>query len=188
MKLYLNNDISVVDTETHRQLLFGDWVQSSLEHGSIRSGLAYVEGFHLAMMAAGDVGKVLFVGGGGCVGPIQFQAMYPGLAIDVIEISSEIAMIAREYFGYTGNIIVADARDVDCRGYDLVLMDAYGLDGGLVSGIDTGEAVVMTNSLDGSMFSVPGKRQKLFLTGAKPRLAAYDRKLLPNLEDIWRSL
>lgn len=198
--LYMSDGIRVVDTPTHRQMIFdGEYsvIQSSVEHDSIRSGLPYIDGFHIAAMAAGDVRRVLFVGGGGCVGPTQFAQLYPGIVIDVVEISSRIASIALRYFYYEGLIRIADARSfvagVPDNYYDVVLMDAYHGDGVMVEGMDLKRIgrVVMTNSLDGSgeglTFRVPGKKQVLRMTGGELRLRPYDSGLLPNLLEIYKS-
>ncbi len=198
--LYRADGVLVVDTATHRQLIFDRQytvIQSSVEHDSIRSGLAYIEGFHIAAMAVPEVRKVLFVGGGGCVAPTQFAHFYPGARVDVVEVSAQIASVAQRYFYYDRPIVVEDARDFIARVadnyYDVVLMDAYYGDGIMVEGLDLKRIgnVVMTNSLsgkgEGTRFDVPGKRQKLFMTGGELRLKPYNVSLLPRLREIYES-
>ncbi len=190
----------MMDTPTHRRMIFdGKYsvIQSSVEHDSICSGLSYIDGFHLAAMAAEKLERVLFVGGGGCVGPTQFAHFYPSATIDVVEISEQIASIAKRYFYYDRPIQIEDAKDFTERTpdgyYDVVLMDAYYGDGVMVEGLDLRRIgqVVMTNSLSGAgsgiRFDVPGKRQKLFMEGGTLALKAYDVRVLPRLREIYKS-
>ncbi len=196
---YQSSGISVIDTDTHRCLVFVDQhntIQSSIEHDSIRSGLAYVEGFHLAMMAASfPVRNVLFLGGGGCVGPTQFAAMYPGTTITVVEKDPYIAEIARKYFYYEGLIVIQDAASFVAREpggwYDVVIVDVYEADGREIEipGVSRIGKIVMTNKLSGSglgrVFKVPHKpNQILDLCGGDFELRPYDIFLLPNLAEI----
>ncbi len=200
--IYQGDGIQVVDTETHRCLIFNgkhDVVQSSLERESwFRSGNIYVEGFHLAMMAAKPpVRRVLFLGGGGCVGPIQFDAMYPGAMVTVVEKDPRIAAIAEKYFGYEGNIVVEDAGSFVARqatmSYDVVIVDVYETDGRKVDvpGVFRVGKVVMFNELSGRgtgyVFSVPGAKQILDLHGGEFRLGSFDAGLLPYLSEIANS-
>lgn len=198
--IYQVDGVRVVDTDRHRQMIFdGEYtaIQSSVEHDSICSGLPYIDGFHIAAMAVPEVRKALFVGGGGCVAPTQFAHFYPNARIDVVEISPQIAFIARQFFWYNGQIVIADAkefvRDVPDNFYDVVLMDAYQEDGVMVEGLDLKRigSVVMTNSLSGQgegiKFSVPGKRQKLFMTGGTLTLKPYNARILPRLLEIYKS-
>ncbi len=186
----------MVDTATHRQLFTGNYsaLQSSLEHGSLRSGLTYIEGFHLAMMAAESPKRVLFLGGGGCVGPLQFAALYPGISITVVEKSAQIMGIAYRHFNYEGDIVVADAADFVAaqpdNSYDVVLVDVYDEECWKVNipGVYRIGTVVMLNELSGfgtgRVFKVPGSKQILDLHGGDFKLRPYNKALLPCLAEI----
>ena len=98
------------------------------------SGLRYTDGFHLAVALSGRPRRVLFIGGGGAIGPRQFAAFYPEADIDVVEVDSRILCAARRFFGLVesarlhahlgdGRMFTVAAPD-DC--FDIVVLDAYG--------------------------------------------------------------
>ncbi len=139
--------IQVVEDDTHRYMLFegdGGECQSSISLNSWRSGNPYTDGFHLAKIADSDTERVLFIGGGGCIGPVQFQNMYPEIQIDVVENDRTVAMLATRYFGANDiNIIVADGRKYleTCSDdyYDIIIIDAYGPNSCVPAGLATVE-------------------------------------------------
>ena len=77
--------------------------------------------------------SILVLGGGALTLPQYLAYKYPGSTIDTVEIDPELAVIAREHFGYQDpsnvNLIFADARtyvNQTDRQYDVVIVDVYG--------------------------------------------------------------
>jgi predicted membrane-bound spermidine synthase len=129
--------IVVRETATHRELVFEgrDWelIHTRVRRGKPRrSGWPYTDGFQLALVLVSNAKRVLFVGGGGGVGPMQFARARPELAIDVVEVDAEVLRIAREFFAFeTGPLLrafVEDGRvflERSTDRYDVVVLDAY---------------------------------------------------------------
>ena len=87
---------------------------------------------HLGVALAGDVDRVLFVGGGGFSGPRRFVAEYPNATVDVVELDPVVVEVARAHFGVEPSerlrVHVGDGREflqATDRTYDLVVLDAY---------------------------------------------------------------
>ncbi len=106
----------------------------------LMSGARYTDGFHLSVALAGPPRRVLFIGGGGAVGPRQFAAFYPEAEVDVVEIDAQILCAARRFFGLKddrrlhahvgdGRSFIAAAPD---DWFDVVVLDAYAGAGYLV--------------------------------------------------------
>ncbi|MBX3232203.1 MAG: fused MFS/spermidine synthase [Labilithrix sp.] len=97
------------------------------------SGPGYVDGFHVAMLLEPRPEQVLFLGGGACIAPRQFEAAYPDVSIDVVENDPWVIAAANRYFGFriTKRISVhaTDARkfvkESTFGPYDLVVLDVY---------------------------------------------------------------
>ena len=96
-----------------------------------RHVFAYTKYFHLAMLAADDPDRVLFVGGGGYTGPQDFEERYD-IEIDVVEIDPEVTDAAEEYFGLEqserltahtddGRTYLQETEET----YDVIVLDAY---------------------------------------------------------------
>lgn len=96
-----------------------------------RHVFAYTNYFHLAMLAADEPERVLFVGGGGYTGPQDFEQRYD-VEIDVVEIDPEVTAAAEEYFGLERSVnltaYTADGRTYlqeTEKTYDVIVLDAY---------------------------------------------------------------
>jgi spermidine synthase len=93
----------------------------------------YPRYFHLSMLLAEDVDRVLFVGGGGFSGPERFLREYPNFTVDVVELDPAVVRAADRYFGVNRshprlNVHVGDGRaflESTNRTYDVVVLDAY---------------------------------------------------------------
>lgn len=100
-------------------------------------GGGYVREFHRAMRVTPRPQRILFLGGGACIGPMQFEARYADATIDVVESSPLVVEAAKRYFGFRETarlkLHIADARaflataaqDGATRSYDLVILDIY---------------------------------------------------------------
>lgn len=131
--------ITVREASGHREMVARDgggrelvWTRASLAEPS-RSGWFYVELFHLAAARARHRGRALFVGCGGGVGVRRFAEVYPGLAIDVVEVDPRVLHLAARWFGLgdvpgvtahvaDGAAFVAAARPAS---WDVAVVDAY---------------------------------------------------------------
>ena len=96
-----------------------------------RHVFSYTRYFHLAMLAADDPERVLFVGGGGYTGPQDFEQRYD-VEVDVVEIDPEVTAAAEEYFGLEqsenltahtddGRTFLQETEET----YDVIVLDAY---------------------------------------------------------------
>lgn len=92
----------------------------------------YPRYFHLGVVLAEDVDRVLFIGGGGFSGPRRFAAEYPGVTIDVVELDPVVVDVAKAHFGVEASdrlrIHVGDGREFlerTNRTYDVIVLDAY---------------------------------------------------------------
>lgn len=92
----------------------------------------YTKSFHLAGLFNPNLEQVLFVGGGGFSGPKSFLSIYPDIAVDVVEIDSDVIDAARKFFFVSDDprlgIINKDARvylSQTDKDYDAVILDAY---------------------------------------------------------------
>lgn len=94
-------------------------------------GGGYVREFHRAMRTTPRPRRVLFLGGGAGVGPMQFERRYADVAIDVVEKEPLVVEAAKRHFDFRETdrlkLHVADARDFLARAspYDLVILDLY---------------------------------------------------------------
>lgn len=105
-------------------------------------GGGYVREFHRAMRTTPRPQRILFLGGGACVGPSQFAKRYDDVTIDVVESEEIVAEAAKRHFDFKETdklkLHVTDARDflAECGSYDLVILDIYdarGIPSGLTS-------------------------------------------------------
>ncbi len=127
-------ELEVVDRDGVRTLSL-DGAPHSATYVDDRSGyvFAYPRYFHLSMLLAEDVDRVLFVGGGGFSGPKRFLAEYPNVTVDVVELDPAVVEAARRYFGVNEshprlNVHVRDGREFlesTNRTYDVIVLDAY---------------------------------------------------------------
>jgi len=125
-----------------RVLKFDRLVQSGIvvedePDAPVRSACGYTDLLHLGMVVRdAPPERVLFIGGGGGVGPMVFRQDYPSIErIDVVDVDPAVFRMAREYFRYpepgADPVIrshVADGRlyvlECDAR-YDYIVLDAY---------------------------------------------------------------
>lgn len=98
-----------------------------------RSGWFYVELFHLAAARARGRRRALFIGSGGAVGVRQFAEVYPGIAIDLVDVDPRVLGLAADWFDL-GSIPrltthVADGAAFLERSagepWDVIVVDAY---------------------------------------------------------------
>jgi hypothetical protein len=100
---------------------------------------------HVALLCAGGPlsapasaqpsgeGRVLFVGGGGGIGPRQCALAWPEANIDVVELESEVIALGGSQFGFTpslrSSIHCGDGlrflADSDPAHYDAIVIDAF---------------------------------------------------------------
>lgn len=108
------------------------WTRASIAEPS-RSGWFYVELLHLAAARARHRTRALFIGCGGGVGARRFAEVYPGMAIDVVELDPRVLDLARRWFALDevpgvaahvadGAAFVAAAAPAT---WDVVVVDAY---------------------------------------------------------------
>lgn len=114
--------------------LYLDGVRHSATYTDGRQGcvFSYTRYFHLPMLFAENVDRVLFVGGGGFSGPKRFLAEYPNVTVDVVEIDPAVVGAARRYFDVPDsprlNVHVEDGRrflESTNRTYDVIFLDAF---------------------------------------------------------------
>ncbi len=98
-----------------------------------RSGWFYVDLFHLAAARARHRTRALFIGCGGAVGVRQFAEVYPGIAVDLVDVDPAVIDLARDWYGLGGipqvSVHVGDGFDFVARApaatWDVVVVDAF---------------------------------------------------------------
>lgn len=108
------------------------WTRTALSDSS-KSGWPYVDLFHVASALARHRRRALFVGSGGAVSVHQFARVYPGIAIDLVELEPAAIELARAWFGLDAvprlTVHIADGasfiRHAHPRTWDIVVIDAY---------------------------------------------------------------
>ncbi|MCL2778719.1 MAG: fused MFS/spermidine synthase [Polyangiaceae bacterium] len=131
--------VVVRENARFRELVFvsptRELVQSRQDRtNKLRSGWGYVDGLHVGMLLDERPRRILFLGGGACIGPRQFEAIYDDATIDVVDSEAIVVDAAHRFFGLRTSerlrVYVADARQFACgcssKEYDLVVLDAYG--------------------------------------------------------------
>lgn len=76
-----------------------------------------------------DIKSALVLGLG--AGVVSSELMNRGVDVDSVEINDKMIEVAREHFGFTGNVFLEDARIVvkkSKKKYDLVVLDAFLVD------------------------------------------------------------
>jgi SAM-dependent methyltransferase len=109
------------------------WSRADLREAR-RSGWFYVELFHLAASRANSRSRALFLGSGGGVGVRQFAEVYPGIALDLVDIDPCVVELAHAWYGLGSipklTVHVADAFDFVASApaacWDIVVVDTYG--------------------------------------------------------------
>jgi spermidine synthase len=72
----------------------------------------------------GHVGLVIGLGGGKTASDLAAR----GIEVDAVELESDIASVAKKYFGYKGKVIVGDGITYlreNLKVYDIILLDAF---------------------------------------------------------------
>jgi spermidine synthase len=92
----------------------------------------YIRAFSQAAAAAGEVRRVLLIGGGAYTLPRLILQQYPEARVDVVEIDPKLDELAERYFGWQPDprvrIIHTDGRvflNTNQQDYDLIYMDAF---------------------------------------------------------------
>ncbi len=130
--------ISVVDVGNQERLLqFDRYIESNiLLREPYPSRSEYTNYFQLAFLVKPDMGRTLFVGAGGGIGPRAFNAINPGMEIDVVDIDRRVLEIAGSYFFMPQSPkihpVAADGRMFfrnPVGMYDCIVLDAFTVGG-----------------------------------------------------------
>lgn len=132
----------------------------------LSAGPGYIDALHVGMLLDERPKRVLFLGGGACIAPRQFEVAYPDASIDVVEKEPVVIAAASRYFGFkvTKNVAVhvADAKkfvhDLPYGPYDLIVIDCYDAAGvppelltpGFFTSLPNAAPAVVANLLKGS--------------------------------------
>jgi spermidine synthase len=115
-----------------RLLRFNNHVQSIIDQKPPYNSDTYTNSFELARIFKPKLTRVLFIGGGGAVGPRNFLDHDKEVKVDVVEIDPLVVDISRDYFHLRDNarlkIYVEDGRRFVRRTtdkYDVVILDAF---------------------------------------------------------------
>ncbi|HYJ84898.1 MAG TPA: fused MFS/spermidine synthase, partial [Pyrinomonadaceae bacterium] len=126
--------VMVVDDQRsgRRLLRFNNQVQSIIDQKPPYNSDSYTNSFELARIFKPKLTRVLFIGGGGAIGPRDFLAHDREVKVDVVEIDPLVVDISRDYFHLQDDgrlkIYVEDGRRFVRRTtdkYDLVILDAF---------------------------------------------------------------
>jgi spermidine synthase len=130
-------EIFVRETPTARELVFRTTTEvvqnSELLSEPLRSGFAYIDGFHLCMAISPRARRALFIGGGAGLAPRQFVRAYPRLSVTVVERDAQVLALARKHFGLEPSgrleVVHADGRVVlqkaEPGAWDVVVIDVH---------------------------------------------------------------
>jgi Spermidine synthase len=135
----LYRDIVVYEEDGLRCMRFGKQVSGRQSCQSLREPQRLV--LEYTRMMAGALymnpapARVLVIGLGGGSLPSMLQRLYPGIAIDIVEIDPAVVRVARRFFGFTpgprtrvhtqdGRVFVKRMARQGVK-YDLVLLDAF---------------------------------------------------------------
>jgi spermidine synthase len=133
LRASLHRDIVIRDRNGFREMVAGDlvWTRAKLDEPS-RSGWFYVDLFHIVAGTASNRSRALFIGCGGAVGIRRFAEVYPGIAIDVVEIDARVVDLAMRWFDFGSipnvQVHIADGHDFISRvhsSYDIIITDGY---------------------------------------------------------------
>jgi len=119
--------LKVVDRDEVRYLLVDGAVENVYDLKSGEFGFDYLELLKDAVDYQGSVENVLMIGMG--AGGIDKMLRGSGVEVVNLEVDPEIVDIAREYFDFTGKVVVGDGRNYvrnNDAEYDVVMIDVYG--------------------------------------------------------------
>lgn len=125
------------EKENHRRLCFDRYTETIIDLSPPYRSLApYTDSFHLAFLLQPDLQSALFIGAGGGVGPREFLAHNPAIAIDVVDVDAKVLEVARDYFylenSPTMETIADDGRmflRASKKQYDAIVLDAFTIGG-----------------------------------------------------------
>jgi hypothetical protein len=151
-----NNHMALLlPPEVERYLRFNDNTESGIFPYSDRhrNAVQYTDMLHHAILWVKEPKRLLVVGGGGGIIPVQYINHYPCMQqVDVLEIDPKVAQRACDYFQVNGNHIEGVSVDIDGKpqgpengarklsfrigdarqllrkqdgGYDIIILDAY---------------------------------------------------------------
>jgi spermidine synthase len=128
--------IKVVDYNRMRILHFDASTQSRMSLDNHLEGhFEYTEYFHMPWLWNDGIKNVLMIGLGGSSIQRAYQADYPSVSVETVELDPKVVAVATEYFQFqeseTMKVIVGDGRMHLRRTqnkYDLILLDAYTAD------------------------------------------------------------
>lgn len=123
-------ELRIADSDGVRTLYLDGQPQSAIYLNGSGYPWDYLDYFHIPLAVQDDVEKVLFIGGGGFVGPQQFAE--EGYEVDAVEIDPGVVKAARKYFNLSEtenlDIHVQDGRKFlqkTNQTYDVIYLDAY---------------------------------------------------------------
>jgi spermidine synthase len=127
----------VDDDRTNLRLLrFNNHVQSAVDRNPPYDSPTYINSFELARIFKPKLNRVLFIGGGGAIGPRKFINQYPDVTVDLVEIDPVVVDVSHDYFHLAVDprlrIYVEDGRRFvrNATGrYDIVILDAFTIGG-----------------------------------------------------------
>ncbi len=126
--------VMVVDDQRlgWRMLRFNNHVQSIIDQKPPYDSDSYTNSFELARIFKPKLTRVLFIGGGGAIGPRNFLEHDKDVKVDVVEIDPLVVDVSRDYFYLQDDkrlkIYVEDGRRFVRRTpekYDVVILDAF---------------------------------------------------------------
>lgn len=126
--------VMVVDDERlgWRVLRFNNHIQSIVDQKPPYQSNSYTNSFELARIFKPKLTRVLFIGGGGAIGPRNFLEQDKDVKVDIVEIDPLVVNVSRDYFHLQAdsrlNIYVEDGRRFVRRTpekYDVVILDAF---------------------------------------------------------------
>lgn len=119
--------------QIRRWLKFNENIESGIfpYRGEYANAVRYTDLLHLPLLWVKEPKRVLVVGGGGAVAPIQYRAHY-GSHVDILELDLKVEEVATEYFqAHTDEKLVFHIGDArmnlkKMKGpYDVIILDAY---------------------------------------------------------------
>lgn len=130
-------DVTVDEADRARYLYFDRYLESGVELAPPHNTAChYTDMLHLGLLFPPRIGSVLFIGGGGGVGPRRFRRDWPHIRIDVVEIDPVVVEISKRFFYFEEDdrlkAHVGDGRmwlDGHPDKYDLIILDAYSISG-----------------------------------------------------------
>ncbi len=178
------HNIKVIDRNNVRSLCFDKYIESSIYiNNPDRTASPYTEAFHLPFIFNREIKNVLFIGGGGGIGPKKFLKDYPDAVVDMVEIDPYIIDVAVKFFDLPEKHDRLETHAIDGRQFikhsrkkwDLVVLDAFTIGGKIPFHLMTREflseicdsltekGIVMIN-LNASL---SGKHSQIFLSAGK---------------------